>query len=759
MKRSNGPFRYKWGKVMKIHWKKNIKSICLLIGIVCGVVVLSGVCKAEYKAAPVEEALISYSEKNAQAVLNYLNEMYIQKYPEMGLEMQYGSELDKEVLKELSGQIVAGKSTDREKVDAVIAWVKANIKYRESALALASLPIDVYYEGYANCCGYAEFMQCMLRAAGVPTVIGYGYYKDMNTFTLSDLSSDERVGHAWIYVYYDEEWHIVDLLSNNSEVNYEDWGKWYYIDYVEGVVPYYEGIEDTPLYQEGIVLYKNGKLYTYFEGKLHGDGIQIFISVWNDISYEFYGTRNNSSITYVDNPDKINSQINGESYYDEWVFEANNNSYFYIRGNGTVSNNIIYEYNGNTYFSAIGNNQVILKSGSSPYRISHSGLYLVKGENLVISPTWSETEYDEERYTIFTSDNPSVATVDENGNITGLSKGYATITMVEKDADDPDTHFGWCSVLICVGDSERKLSYTVKIPTEETTSTETPSESEINSEIEHETEIDSEMDSETEKTEDGFSGKKQMSDKNKIESGQLEDNIKEFLRGDADKKRFICDGPRELSKNIFSEIKECEKDIEINITNSKNELEYSWLFAGNTITDTELNIDLTLSFNSEKADEIKKKTGKEDVFCIHFAHHGCLPGPATIKTYVGDSYKDGSIVYLYYFDEEKQEVCIVGKHPLEVKDGYVEFTILHCSTYFLDKEKLDVKMDESSLNDAQVTVESLVVENNKYKLKDGTVIGKIEGTESNIGLVFFIIVLLLTLAGVTTGIVYYKKRM
>ena len=50
------------------------------------------------------------------------------------------------------------------------------------------------------------------------------------------------------------------------------------------------------------------------------------------------------------------------------------------------------------------------------------------------------------------------------------------------------------------------------------------------------------------------------------------------------------------------------------------------------------------------------------------------------------------IVYLYYFNEEQNKVESVGgvNKGLVVKDGYVEYTITHCSLYFLSQDTAEI---------------------------------------------------------------------
>jgi len=123
----------------------------------------------------------------------------------------------------------------------------------------------------------------------------------------------------------------------------------------------------------------------------------------------------------------------------------------------------------------------------------------------------------------------------------------------------------------------------------------------------------------------------------------------------------------------------------LDVVNSKNELLYSWSFQGNTITNTNLAIDLTITFNTDKQQAIETLTGQTNALYLSFAQHGALPGPAKITTYVGNSYKNGDILYLYYYNEETHNIELISGSGLTVKDGYVEYTITHCSVYFLSQ--------------------------------------------------------------------------
>ena len=123
------------------------------------------------------------------------------------------------------------------------------------------------------------------------------------------------------------------------------------------------------------------------------------------------------------------------------------------------------------------------------------------------------------------------------------------------------------------------------------------------------------------------------------------------------------------------------------------DLMYSWTFDYQTLDTSRMNgksMDLSISFASEKQKEIEELTGQTNGLYISInGYHGELPGPALVKTYVGEKYKNGDKVYLYYYNEETKKVELVGGEALTVSGGYVEYTLTHCSTYLLSENTPD----------------------------------------------------------------------
>lgn len=130
--------------------------------------------------------------------------------------------------------------------------------------------------------------------------------------------------------------------------------------------------------------------------------------------------------------------------------------------------------------------------------------------------------------------------------------------------------------------------------------------------------------------------------------------------------------------------------IRIKEKNEKNY--YSWTFDKNEVGDT-IDIDFEVTFNSDKEDLMNNIVGNINKKMISFKHHGPLPSKATITVYVGDQYKNGQNLNLYYFNEEENKIEEIDTN-LKVAKGYVEFEISHCSDYFLTNKDI-YKKDES----------------------------------------------------------------
>lgn len=133
------------------------------------------------------------------------------------------------------------------------------------------------------------------------------------------------------------------------------------------------------------------------------------------------------------------------------------------------------------------------------------------------------------------------------------------------------------------------------------------------------------------------------------------------------------------SSNYISYIVE---DYERNLT-------YSWQFEkknekNNSVKENlvlDINLRLNIDESSKGAQNINEMVEQKKLI-VTFDHHGALPTKATVRINVKNKFSDNEKLYLYYYNPENDQIEFIDK-DLKVNDGYVEFSIDHCSDYFL----------------------------------------------------------------------------
>lgn len=155
-----------------------------------------------------------------------------------------------------------------------------------------------------------------------------------------------------------------------------------------------------------------------------------------------------------------------------------------------------------------------------------------------------------------------------------------------------------------------------------------------------------------------------------------------------------------MSSPVNSEVVINNTDVEIYKSESSNyisyivedyerNLTYSWQFEktdekNNSVKENlilDINLRLSLDSDTDGANAIDDAVDQKKLI-VSFDHHGKLPSRATVRINVSDKFKDNEKLYLYYYNPEKDQIEFIQK-DLKVTDGYVEFTIDHCSDYFL----------------------------------------------------------------------------
>lgn len=134
----------------------------------------------------------------------------------------------------------------------------------------------------------------------------------------------------------------------------------------------------------------------------------------------------------------------------------------------------------------------------------------------------------------------------------------------------------------------------------------------------------------------------------------------------------------ETKDYYYYEIKDYERD-----------LEYSWKFQKEeeqkiSVEDSlfiEEDLRLSLDAKTKDTEKINEEVDQNKLI-ISFDYHGNLPLDTTVKVNVQDKFSNGEKLYLYYYNPELDQIEYID-HGVEVKNGYVEFHIDHCSDYFL----------------------------------------------------------------------------
>jgi len=126
-----------------------------------------------------------------------------------------------------------------------------------------------------------------------------------------------------------------------------------------------------------------------------------------------------------------------------------------------------------------------------------------------------------------------------------------------------------------------------------------------------------------------------------------------------------------------------------NVEDYERDLTYSWQFEKDNTKDISVedslyiteDLRLSLDSNTFGASAIEGKVDQKKLI-ISFDYHGALPLKTTVRINVQNRFKDNEHLYLYYYNPENDSIEYI-MHDVEVKNGYVEFQIDHCSDYFL----------------------------------------------------------------------------
>ena len=397
-----------------------------------------------------EEAARYYGEVTPlafDATIDYLNEIYLDKYPELGLEPAFGGGQDWKVLQALVDSIIVNCTSDEEKAMAIAGWIQENIEYMGDKEGDAyGHPIDIYYNKHAINSGFAQLMTELLRFAGIPAASCSGYTEDESGFALIPIDTEAWDGNAWTMAYYDDAWHLYDIVFGVLGATDSAWiSERYYFSNVDWVCPYYDGrVLNRTLDRYANVYYFDRFLYVNLDTGIpfsSGSGRVANIVGATDgellimnIDVETHsGTKDgvHDAFSYCDDLERKWTMIDGECYSNGWIGMYNYHTHVYNKqyrcgANGILEQSVIRKSDENLYYIDNMGNSVLLAGNAQDYALMNGLLAVKIGETLPLHADFSVKEW--------ISSDDTIATVDESGVVHALAPGKVQISWTQ-DAD------------------------------------------------------------------------------------------------------------------------------------------------------------------------------------------------------------------------------------------------------------------------------------------------------------------------------------
>lgn len=152
-------------------------------------------------------------------------------------------------IKTFTDELVASKTTEKDKYDAICSWVNRNVKYNNPQNNPENKyynndAYDVFKNRFAVCQGYSNLMVVMCMTQGIPAVVVNGYL----------VSYGMDLGHAWMYGCPDGTWYVSDPTNGTKSWPMKNTASYGYLKPTQA---------DVDIFKDDCAV------YNYYDGRLN----------------------------------------------------------------------------------------------------------------------------------------------------------------------------------------------------------------------------------------------------------------------------------------------------------------------------------------------------------------------------------------------------------------------------------------------------------------------------------------------------------
>lgn len=163
---------------------------------------------------------------------------------------------------------------------------------------------------------------------------------------------------------------------------------------------------------------------------------------------------------------------------------------------------------------------------------------------------------------------------------------------------------------------------------------------------------------------------------------------------------FVLSGPVTISKDFLKLAHDNGRTLVFEIRDKDGKMQYSWTFDGNKLKNLTDDLNLTIALASPNKADIELITGTTGNTMVHCDYYGVLPGPATIRAFVGSKFSDGTRLNLYRLNPVVTIQETVAEN-VEVSGGYASFETLYGADYFFNASVIENVTPEEPAQESQ----------------------------------------------------------